>query len=284
MGETTVRDRQGASRGGFRRGRGARTRRRQPAEPDPRGGAEKPARDPPRRASTCSSTWSPTARSPRSISSSPTRGRRSATTSAAWCSPNSPRWRRASCAPGGILHAATDWPDYAEHIAAVFSASDLFEQTRTRLRRAAGDEVRITRTAIGTRGARSGVSSARNSASSSLRKRWPRARRPDALPVALEQAPLFGFCQGALSDWQSGRPVRSSKSPTGKPSTRRSAFSMNSNGSSARGNHAVFHHRARPPGTRAAASRARGARCGRGSRACRARRRRCRGSRRTPSS
>ena len=31
--------------------------------------------------------------------------------------------------PGGILHAATDWPEYAEHIAAVFSASDLFEQT-----------------------------------------------------------------------------------------------------------------------------------------------------------
>jgi tRNA (guanine-N7-)-methyltransferase len=31
--------------------------------------------------------------------------------------------------PGGILHAATDWPEYAEHIAAVFSASDLFEPT-----------------------------------------------------------------------------------------------------------------------------------------------------------
>ena len=31
--------------------------------------------------------------------------------------------------PGGLLHAATDWPEYAEHIAAVFSASDLFEQT-----------------------------------------------------------------------------------------------------------------------------------------------------------
>jgi tRNA (guanine-N7-)-methyltransferase len=30
--------------------------------------------------------------------------------------------------PGGILHAATDWPDYAEQIAAVFSGNDLFEE------------------------------------------------------------------------------------------------------------------------------------------------------------
>lgn len=30
-------------------------------------------------------------------------------------------------APGGIFHAATDWPEYAEHIAAVFSQNDLFE-------------------------------------------------------------------------------------------------------------------------------------------------------------
>jgi len=28
-------------------------------------------------------------------------------------------------APGGILHAATDWPDYAEHMAAVFAAEPL---------------------------------------------------------------------------------------------------------------------------------------------------------------
>jgi tRNA (guanine-N7-)-methyltransferase len=33
--------------------------------------------------------------------------------------------------PGGILHAATDWPEYAEHIAAVFSASDLFEEAKS---------------------------------------------------------------------------------------------------------------------------------------------------------
>jgi tRNA (guanine-N7-)-methyltransferase len=30
-------------------------------------------------------------------------------------------------APGGVLHAATDWPDYADQIAAVFSGSPLFE-------------------------------------------------------------------------------------------------------------------------------------------------------------
>ena len=30
-------------------------------------------------------------------------------------------------APGGVLHAATDWPEYAEHIAAAFSSSDSFE-------------------------------------------------------------------------------------------------------------------------------------------------------------
>jgi tRNA (guanine-N7-)-methyltransferase len=33
--------------------------------------------------------------------------------------------------PGGILHAATDWPEYAEHIAAVFSASGLFEEAKS---------------------------------------------------------------------------------------------------------------------------------------------------------
>ena len=32
---------------------------------------------------------------------------------------------------GGILHAATDWPDYAEQIAAVFSGNDLFEEAKS---------------------------------------------------------------------------------------------------------------------------------------------------------
>jgi tRNA (guanine-N7-)-methyltransferase len=29
---------------------------------------------------------------------------------------------------GGIVHLATDWPDYADHMAAVFSGSELFEE------------------------------------------------------------------------------------------------------------------------------------------------------------
>ena len=32
-------------------------------------------------------------------------------------------------APGAIVHVATDWPDYAEQIAEVFSKSDLFERS-----------------------------------------------------------------------------------------------------------------------------------------------------------
>jgi tRNA (guanine-N7-)-methyltransferase len=32
-------------------------------------------------------------------------------------------------APGGILHAATDWPDYAEQMSAVFAAEPLLEAT-----------------------------------------------------------------------------------------------------------------------------------------------------------
>jgi tRNA (guanine-N7-)-methyltransferase len=31
-------------------------------------------------------------------------------------------------APGGIVHAATDWPDYAEHMEAVFSGEPLLER------------------------------------------------------------------------------------------------------------------------------------------------------------
>ncbi len=33
--------------------------------------------------------------------------------------------------PGGILHAATDGPEYADHIAAVFFASGLFEEAKS---------------------------------------------------------------------------------------------------------------------------------------------------------
>jgi tRNA (guanine-N7-)-methyltransferase len=34
-------------------------------------------------------------------------------------------------APGGVLHAATDWPDYAQHIAAVLGAEPLLESARS---------------------------------------------------------------------------------------------------------------------------------------------------------
>jgi len=34
----------------------------------------------------------------------------------------------AKLAPGGIVHAATDWPEYAEQMAAVFSESSFFEK------------------------------------------------------------------------------------------------------------------------------------------------------------
>jgi tRNA (guanine-N7-)-methyltransferase len=33
-------------------------------------------------------------------------------------------------APGGMLHAATDWPDYAEHMAAVFGGEPFLEPAR----------------------------------------------------------------------------------------------------------------------------------------------------------
>jgi tRNA (guanine-N7-)-methyltransferase len=36
-------------------------------------------------------------------------------------------------APGGILHTATDWPEYADHIAAVISASSFFEEAEAGL-------------------------------------------------------------------------------------------------------------------------------------------------------
>ena len=33
--------------------------------------------------------------------------------------------------PGGTLHAATDWPDYAEQMATVFGAEPLLEPAQT---------------------------------------------------------------------------------------------------------------------------------------------------------
>jgi tRNA (guanine-N7-)-methyltransferase len=52
-------------------------------------------------------------------------------------------------APGGVLHAATDWPDYAEHIAAVLGAEPLLEQ-------AAGGFAARPQTKFETRGRRLG--------------------------------------------------------------------------------------------------------------------------------
>jgi tRNA (guanine-N7-)-methyltransferase len=34
-------------------------------------------------------------------------------------------------APGGIVHLATDWPEYADQMAAVFSESEFFEKAET---------------------------------------------------------------------------------------------------------------------------------------------------------
>jgi tRNA (guanine-N7-)-methyltransferase len=31
-------------------------------------------------------------------------------------------------APGGVLHASTDWPDYADHMEAVFSGESLLQK------------------------------------------------------------------------------------------------------------------------------------------------------------
>ncbi|HEX7053059.1 MAG TPA: tRNA (guanosine(46)-N7)-methyltransferase TrmB [Burkholderiales bacterium] len=52
-------------------------------------------------------------------------------------------------APGGVLHAATDWPDYAEHMAAVLGAEPLLEE-------AAGGFVRRPETKFESRGKRLG--------------------------------------------------------------------------------------------------------------------------------
>ena len=36
-------------------------------------------------------------------------------------------------APGGVLHAATDWPEYAEHMEGIFSQEELLEKTHAGL-------------------------------------------------------------------------------------------------------------------------------------------------------
>ena len=60
-------------------------------------------------------------------STSRTRGRRSATTAAAWSSPASCAQLARRLVPGGALHVATDHADYAERIDAVLAAEPLLE-------------------------------------------------------------------------------------------------------------------------------------------------------------
>ena len=106
--------------------------------------------------------------------------------------------------------------------------------------------------------------------------------------VALDQAAALRPRPARASMADSGRPVRSAKRASSKPSRRRSALSMNSNGSCAARHLLVVGDRlARPapaPCRSPARASAPGAPRGAGSSACRARRRRCRGSRRTASS
>ena len=113
-------------------------------------------------------------------------------------------------------------------------------------------------------------------------------RRPHVLPVALDQPAPLGLVERRGDGADSGRPVRSANCASAKPSRSRSALSMNSNGSSAR---ATSSSRATArPAERlldvarrvAVAHLAHDA--VRETTACRARRRRCRGSRRTASS
>ena len=54
---------------------------------------------------------------------SPIRGTRSATTSVAWCSPAFAALLVRKLAPGGRLHLATDWHDYAEQMWDVLDAT-----------------------------------------------------------------------------------------------------------------------------------------------------------------
>ena len=69
-----------------------------------------------------SSTWSRPAGWRGCGPSSPTRGPRPGTTSAAWCGRASPRWSPRGSAPGAEWRLATDWPHYAEQMAAVLDA------------------------------------------------------------------------------------------------------------------------------------------------------------------
>ena len=68
-------------------------------------------------------------RSPACTCTFPIRGRRSATTSGGCCSRPFVHLLATRIAPGGYLHAATDWEEYAQEILATFTAEPLLANT-----------------------------------------------------------------------------------------------------------------------------------------------------------
>ena len=112
--------------------------------------------------------------------------------------------------------------------------------------------------------------------------------RPHRRRVALDQAAALGLVAAPARSPTAASPVRSTNALRLKPSRKRSALSMNSNGSASRAHFVLVAHGLRRPAPASCRSPARasapGAPRGAESSACRARRRRCRGSRRTASS
>ena len=84
--------------------------------------------------SRCCPTGCPRRRWPGSGSSSRTRGPSAATTSAGSCNPVRGA-RGTRLRPGGTLHMATDWADYAEQMRAVADAEPLLWAERRRVPR-----------------------------------------------------------------------------------------------------------------------------------------------------
>src|ERR1051326_5680532 len=138
----------------------------------------------------CSSRWWRTRASRRSISSFPTRGRRSVTTSAGWCSPRQPRswhasWRRAACCmrrPTGPTTRSRCRPCWARsRCSSPPSAALPRGRSRNSLR---GERDSDTRSAIFTFGADKKLQQLVEEEASAL-------RRANAAPVALDEpAPL----------------------------------------------------------------------------------------------
>ena len=119
------------------------------------------------------------------------------------------------------------------------------------------------------------------------RKRRPSAVGAQRSVVGRQQAARLGRAERA-SIAVGGSPVRSVNQWLGTPSASRIAFSMNSNGSSSARDLGRLREElaasTRAAGSSPAGDSASGARCDAGTRSWSARRRRCRGSRRSPSS